>query len=117
MNVPFHASTYRRVKLGEVADFQTCTVAVALWTTQCTDAEKTSSALRTRLRCASAWQAAKRLQKRRSSIGPQFAQVFLRVHRCCATRSGCCHGLLENAIGGAARHEHTGMPAFDQLLR
>ena len=22
MNVPFHASTYRRVKLGEVADFQ-----------------------------------------------------------------------------------------------
>jgi hypothetical protein len=59
MNVPFHASTYRRVKLGEVADFQACTVAVALWTTQCTDAENTSAALRT----------AKRLQKRRSSIG------------------------------------------------
>jgi hypothetical protein len=57
VNVPFYAPTQWRVKLGEVADFQGCTVAVALRATQCTDAEKTSAELRT----------AKRLQKRRSS--------------------------------------------------
>jgi hypothetical protein len=107
MNVPFHASTYRRVKLGEVADFQARTVAAALWATQCTDTEETSLALR----------AAKRLHKKRSNIGFQFAQVFFRVYRRCAARSRRGHRLFVNAIGHVARYEYTRMPALDQVLR
>ena len=53
VNVSFYTTAPRRVKLGQVADFQASTVAVALWATQCAEAEKTRTALR----------AAKRLQK------------------------------------------------------
>jgi hypothetical protein len=107
VNVSFYATAPRRVKLGEVADFQARTVAAALWATQCTDTEETSLALR----------AAKRLHKKRSNIGFQFAQVFFRVYRRCAARSRRGHRLFVNAIGHVARYEYTRMPALDQVLR
>jgi hypothetical protein len=103
VNVSFYASAQRRVKLGKVAKFQVCTVAVALWATQCRDTEKDQRALRT----------AKRLRKRRSNIGFYLAQVFFRIDRCGAARAGCCHGLLVNAISDVARHKHTWVPALD----
>src|SRR5260370_7322044 len=92
--------------MGQVADFQACTVAVALWAAQCVDAEQASVALRT----------AKRLQKQQLTMRFQFAEVLLRVHRRTTAGTACSDPLLVNPTATIASHKHSKILALHPLF-
>src|SRR5437763_10151397 len=117
MNVTFHAYTYRRVKLGEIADFHAYFVIPSeVEESLIIFLRSVHPTIRDASRPLSMTIETRRYRQTQSRRRLVLAQVFLRVHCCCATRSGCCHGLLVNAISHVARNEHTGVSALDQLL-
>src|SRR5207249_11199445 len=99
MNVPFHASTYRRVKLGEVADFHAYFVIPSeVEESLIIFLRSVHPTIRDAWRPFSMTIETRRYRQTQSRRRFQFAKVFLRVHCGSPPRSGCCHGWLVKAI-------------------